>query len=207
MYEWHNLNCAKGICIETDFSRIYVKCQSILILVKIGQIHGCFHENLHVFLSASRALPLRTSLNNFGTGVFDINKTYYISYAYFPSVFWRFLDNYTKFLETVCCLYCTHIYSIYVTQPVVLEYYKLINVYSYIHQTQLTFWYKTNSYIFRLSASCVKIHKGQKLFNYCICCCKLTKKLQQLIPKYLIIAYAHVTCHFMKIYNSKCTIN
>jgi len=51
--------------------------------------------------------------------------------------FGGFLDNYTKCLETVRCLYCTHIYSIYVTQPVVLEYYNLINV--YIRQTQLIF--------------------------------------------------------------------
>ena len=111
--------------------------------------------------------------------------------------FGGFLDNYTICLETVRCLHWTHICSIYVTQPIVLEYYNLINV--YIRQTQLIFWHKTSSYMFRLSASCVQIHKGAKLFNYCICCCKLTQNWQQLMHKYLIIARAYVHRHCITI--------
>ena len=83
-----NLNSAEGICMETDFSRIYLtlilltwriwwgsnkssdwqtgfnlvfkglKCQSIVILVRIGQIHGCFDENLRVFNNNNNKLQL-----------------------------------------------------------------------------------------------------------------------------------------------------
>jgi len=58
----------------------------------------------------------------------------------------------------------------------------------------------------RLLASCLKIQKGAKLLNYCICCCKLTQNLQQIMHKYLIIAHAYVNRHFITIYNSICTI-
>jgi len=60
--------------------------------------------------------------------------------------------------------------------------------------------------MFRLLASCVKIHKGTKLFYYCICCCKLTQNLKKIMHKYLIIVHAHVNRHFITIYNSICTV-
>jgi hypothetical protein len=61
--------------------------------------------------------------------------------------------------------------------------------------------------MFRLLASCVKKHKGAKLFNYCKCCCKNDKKnLHRLMHKYLIIAYAYVNRRFITIYNNICTI-